>query len=183
MDQGTERVVKNGTDRLLSLEVCPQRFGFAVFDGSATLLDWGTKNYRGCRARQQTALRERISALLRLSTPTVLVIRFRNSSSTKANKKTLSAVATIRTAAETQSVKVHSMSANEVRRFFSAHNCRTKNQIASQIVHWFVELSPKLPSARKAWQSEAHNSVVFDAVATGITFLTRDRSHRLSVKK
>jgi hypothetical protein len=178
MVKGAERTLRTGTVRLLSLEVCPQRFGFAVFDGPVTLLDWGVRNYRGRHAHRQAALRRRILVLLRLYAPATLVMRQRDCASIRAHKKTLLAVDMIGADANRHGLKVHSMKGTEVLHFFSKFSCVTKHQIASRIAHWFAELSPKLPSARKSWQSEKHNMAVFDAVATGITFFSRDRSSR-----
>ena len=164
--------------KILSLEVCPQRFGFAVFDGTAGLIDWGTTNYRGIGARRLAILRERTATLLKLHSPTHLVLRRRNSSIAKADKKTRSAVEVIRVAAKQYGLRVHSMSTDEVTRFFSSHDSQTKHQIASRIALWFTELSARLPRARKSWQSERHNMVVFDAVASGIAFFACERNDR-----
>lgn len=162
--------------RLLALEVCPQRFGFVVFEGPVRLLDWGFRNYKGRSSLRRTALDQRISALLKSHTPTILVMRGRKSHSERARKRTLSATHTIREAARKSSVKVQLVHSREVRQFFSTHGCRTKHQIASLVATWFEELSWKLPPARKFYQTERSNTVVFDAVANGIAFF--DRDHR-----
>jgi hypothetical protein len=163
---------------MVALEVCPQRFGFVVFDGPVTLLDWGVRNYRGRRTLRQTAIREKISTLLKLYAPTALVMRRRESLSRNARKETLSAARMITVEARKCSVKTLRISPLEVRRFFSAHGCRTKHQIGSLIATWFEELSFKLPPARKPWQPEAHAAAVFDAVATGIAYFSRERTGR-----
>jgi hypothetical protein len=166
-------------DRLLVLEICPQRFGFVVFEGPVRLLDWGLRNYRGRGAVRLAALHQRISILLQLYAPTALVMRRRDGISERARKGSLSAARTVRAAARMCSVKIHLVNTGEVRRFFSAHGCRTKHQIASLVANWFEELSWKLPPARRSWQPEQSNAAVFDAVATGITYFGRERrKHR-----
>jgi hypothetical protein len=183
MDKETEIIAEIGKAKILCLEVCPQRFGFAVFDGPVDLIDWGTMNYRATGARRLMIVRERLSSLLKLHSPTCLVMRWRSCSSIRANTKTRSAVETIREEAKQNALKAQNMSTKEVLRFFSTHDCRTKQEIASRIAFWFTELSPKLPRARKPWQPERHNMVVFDAAASGITFFARDPSIRLGPKE
>jgi hypothetical protein len=183
MDKETGITGESGKAKILCLEVCPQRFGFAAFYGPVDLIDWGTMNYRGTGARRLMTVRERLSSLLKLHSPTCLVMRWRSCSSTRANKKTLSAVETIREKAKQSGLKVRTMGTKEVLRFLSTHDCRTKQQMASRIALWFTELSPKLPRARKPWQPERHNMVVFDAAASGITFFARDRSNQLIPKE
>lgn len=158
-------------DRLLALDIRPQKFGFAVFEGPRRLLDWGVRSYRGRRAHRRAIVKKRIGFLLGLYAPSEAVMRRRKSSSREARKAILSAVQTIRTEAKGRSIILQSLSTREIRRHFAEYGCASKHQIASLLAKWFEELSCKLPPKRRAWQSEAHNMLVFDAGATGIAFL------------
>ena len=57
--------------RVLALDLHPRGFGYAVFEGRARLVDWGTKDVR--RDKESATLR-RIGQLVRLYRPTVLVV-------------------------------------------------------------------------------------------------------------
>lgn len=48
--------------------------------------------------------------------------------------------------------------------------CETKYEIASALARIFPELVWKLPSERKAWESEAARMSVFDAIAVGLAY-------------
>ena len=167
-------------DRLLALEIRPRKFGFVVFEGPTRLLDWGVRSYPSRGAQRRATLEKRICVLLDLYVPSVVVMRWRDSSSRKARRAILSAVQAIRTEARSRSIKLQSLNTREIRCFFAEHGCATKHQIASLLAKWFEELSWKLPPERKAWQGEAYIMLIFDAAATGIAFL--DQRRRLAEK-
>jgi hypothetical protein len=180
---GSRSDLSHQGERLLALEVRPQKFGFAVFDAPIGLLDWGSRNYRGLIAERQTALRKHIADLMERYAPSKVVTRSRRGFSKKAEEAICAALHVIRAEAGLRSIKVQSLSTQEIRRFFANNRCTTKHQIASLLAKWFEELSSRIPPRRKPWHSEAYVTSMFDAVATGVAFLDRtnvDRSGGLS---
>jgi len=57
--------------RVLAIDPHPRGFGYAVFEGPATLVDWGTKDIR--RDKERVAL-HKIGELVRQYLPTVIVV-------------------------------------------------------------------------------------------------------------
>lgn len=167
-------------ERVLALEVRPRKFGFVVFEGPTRLLDWGVKSYQGRGTYRRAILGKRISFLLKMYAPSVLVVRQGDSSPRKARRAILWAIKTIRAQANSKSNKLHSLNTREIWSFFAAHGCTTKHRIASLLADWFGELSWKLQPARKPWQGETSSTLVFDAAATGVAFLGK---HHLTAEK
>jgi hypothetical protein len=164
MAEGQTRIEKEGEAlRLLALEIRPQKAGFAVFDG-ATLLDWGVRGYG------RTPAFRRIETLLSLYTPSVIVIRRRHY--LKHDDAGARVVQSIKRGAQRKSISVRSLDAQHIRAFFKQRGCDSKHAIATLLAEWFPELAWRLPAKRKLWQSEPHNTLLFDAVAIAVTFLT-----------
>lgn len=67
---------------------------------------------------------------------------------------------------------MESVTVHEVRCAFRESG-KTKEPIAATIAQTFPELQWKVPPKRKAWISEGHNMVIFDAAATGLAYLAR----------
>jgi hypothetical protein len=157
--------------RLLALEIRPQRVGFVVFEGAASLLDWGVRGFVGEPSELTTIAAKKIGLLLDIYTPVAIAAREVSERETRTKQSRQSVLAAIRIAARVRSVKFHRFSEKKIRRFFSRQGCETKHQIASALAERFGSLSWKLPPKRKPWQSQHYNSVIFDAAATGVAFL------------
>lgn len=153
-------------DRLLALEIRPKKAGFAVLDG-ASLHDWGVTRYG-----QATPPSKRIASLLDLHMPSIILMRQRPRM--KNDKTVASIVKSITSEAKARSIQIQPLAAHQVRAFFNQRGHRNKHAVAIRLAGWFPELAWKVPPKRKLWQSEPHNTLLFDAVATAVTFLTRD---------
>jgi hypothetical protein len=164
-----------GKERILALEIRQSKFGFVVFDGPTTLLDWKVWGYAGGSALRRAKLEKRIPPLLDLYAPSIIVVRRRERSSRKMKRIIHSVIRTVKTVVKGRSTQLRILSRREIQSFFIDHGCSTKHQIASLIASWFEELSWKLPRKRKAWEKEACIMPIFDAAATGIVFFQRTR--------
>jgi hypothetical protein len=70
------------------------------------------------------------------------------------------------------SAHVEFVGVKDIRSFFAPYGgTTTKHGISTTLAEWFGELSRSLPPKRKAWESEHHNAVIFDAAAAAMTFL------------
>jgi hypothetical protein len=94
-------------------------------------------------------------------------------SSSQAKKTRGLVMRTIRAEPTPRLTEVQMLSTRAVRRFFVEYGCETKHQIASVLAEWFEDLAWKLPPKRRPWEGEHHNSVIFDAVAVGVTFFAQ----------
>jgi hypothetical protein len=144
--------------------------GFAVFEGPPKLLVWGIHKYGGTKQRLRDAVEKRILSLLDFHDPSILVIRQIRVHSPKTSRQLSHIINTIRTEAKRRSVDVHILSAVVVKKFFARSGQTTKQEIASILAEWFEDIAWKLPDKKKAWQSERHNMVIFDALGTGVAF-------------
>ena len=158
--------------RLLALELRSAKFGFVVFEGPTKLLDWGVRRI-GTRGNVRASVSVKIRPLVAVHAPSLVIYRSRRRLSAHAKRRFAALTQAIRSEAKSSSIKVRTVSPERVRHFYAAHGQSTKHEIAAWIANQFEELSWKLPQKRKAYQSEAHNTVMFDAAATGAAFLLR----------
>jgi hypothetical protein len=156
--------------RVLSLDLHPRGFGYAVFEGTARLVDWGTKDVR--KDKQCVTLRK-IGELVRLYQPMVLVVEDCAHARSRRNPRVRRLTETILVAAQEFGVEGHALPLAAVYRMFARSGAGTKYEIASALVRAFPELMVRLPPKRKPWQSEDSRMSIFDAVALGLTYFRR----------
>lgn len=160
-------------ERILALEVRPQRFGFIVLQGVTRPLDWGVRTYAKQKSDTSSTASAKVATLLDLYSPAAVVIRRRSGAPPTPRGTTRATVARVAAEVRRQSVACHFVTAKEVRRFFGPYGGATKHGIASILAEWFEELAWKLPPKRRPWQSEHYNALIFDAAATAVAFLAR----------
>jgi hypothetical protein len=189
MAKGTEGTLEPAKDsvadarqefRILALEIRPRKIGFVVFEGPNRLLDWGVRSFAGHRNNRQAMAADRVSRLLELHEPAMVVIRRKPDGGSEGGKMGHLILKAIRGETESRSVAFRSVSEKSVERSFQQDGYRTKHQIASALAERFADLHWKLPPKRKAWQSEHHNMAIFDAAALGIAFLNEVAASRAS---
>lgn len=152
-------------------------FGYAVFEGSKSLLDWGVKGARGGRKNSQSL--HRIRELLIFYRPDVLVLEDYEGRSSRRAKRIQQLIDAITALAAKERVATASFSRAEVRARFSPTDSTTKRQIAEAIAREFPELERRLPPVRKIWMSEDARMNIFDAAALAMTFFdTKSRMKR-----
>lgn len=159
--------------RILALEVRPRATGFVALESPSHLLEWGRRRHRAKGAQLASAVAEKMAALMKLYLPSVVIVRARKVRSPKARHRIMAILRVVRREAKRRSIEVQTISTRAVRQFFAAHQGTSKHQIATIIARWFPELSWKLPPKRKAWKSEDHRMVIFDAMASGLAFLNK----------
>jgi hypothetical protein len=149
-------------------------FGYAVFEGPNSLVDWGVKAVRSGGQKNLECLR-RVRELFDFYHPDVLVLEdYEGRGSRRAKRiRTLINLMTAH-AAEGRIMNV-SYSRSEMRACFGL---TTKRAIAEAIVREFPELEPRLPPVRRIWMSEDVRMSIFDAVALGITFFNKKRQRK-----
>jgi Holliday junction resolvasome RuvABC endonuclease subunit len=152
-------------------------FGYVVFEGPRSLLDWGVKGARGGRKNAQSL--QRIRELLIFYRPDVLVLEDYEGRSSRRAKRIQQLIDAITALAAAEGVATTSFSRAEIRACFSPTGSTTKRHIAEAIARKFPELEPRLPPVRKIWMSEDARMNIFDAAALAMTFLdTKSRTKR-----
>lgn len=156
----------NSTVRLLALSPRRRKFGYAVFEGSSHLLDWGVRRW------SQADVLSGIEPLLRFHWPSIIVIKLKGHEGEPHVALTCSL---LRRTCGRGNIVVRCISVRVVRRYFAHFSSRTSHDIACRTAEWFPELEWNLPRKRAAWDCESHSVAAFDAIATGIAFLAQRR--------
>ncbi|MGV7222167.1 MAG: hypothetical protein ACQ9MH_11615 [Nitrospinales bacterium] len=149
--------------RVLAIDPTYKGFGFVVFEGSLSPIDWAVKKTK--EKDKNRACLKQIEYLIDFYSPDVIVVEdysckgFRRGSRAKDLIKDILKLATKN---KTQTFKVsHSM----VKEFFSNFGSTTKYDISKTIAEWVTELNLEVPNFRKPWMSEHYRMSIFDAVA------------------
>jgi Holliday junction resolvasome RuvABC endonuclease subunit len=153
--------------RVLSIDPHPRGFGYAVFEGPATLVDWGTKDIR--QDKERVAL-HKIEELVRRYRPTGVVVEDCAHRKSRRNTRVRQLTERILAATREFGVGGRSLSLAAIHRAFAGAGAGTKYGIATALVRTFPELLVRLPPKRKPWQSEDSRMSIFDAVALGLTY-------------
>ena len=140
-------------------------FGFAVFEGSRSLVDWGVKGVHGERKNAQSLRKMR--ELLAFYRPDMLITEDYKGAGSRRGSRIRELIDAISDLAAKEGVASRSFSRAEVRDCFGL---TAKRAIAQSIAQEFPELEPRLPPVRKIWMSEDARMNIFDAVALGMTF-------------
>jgi hypothetical protein len=160
---------QNDQKRVLALDVRSQSFGFAVFEGSSRLLDWGVRSFRsGVNAVKHPAS-QKLFVLLDEFNPSAIVTR---EARPERKNTRASLFATMQRVATSRKIPVRFVSRETMQRAFRVAS-RTRYRIACSAAERLPELASRLPPKRKIWQSEDYRMSIFDAAALGIAYFAR----------
>lgn len=164
--------------RILAIDPGPKGFGFAVFENSECLLDWGVKTAKG--EDKNGKCQERVKELCDRYHPDVLVIEDCEVKGCRRHPCIRYLLRLISSQAKEAHVRVRAMSRAKVRATFAPRTkSSTKHQIAVAIAGKCPELGHLVPPARRPWMSESWNMALFNAIALALTYLCFDRSRRV----
>jgi hypothetical protein len=151
--------------RVLAWDLHPTSFGFALFEGTDELLDWGIKAARHGGKPVKVPLNLKLALMLDQYEPDVLVIK-------KPMTQTLKRIArVVTTLARARKIPMRPISSSSVRKAFPDDN-HNKYQIATALAAHYPELSSRLGTKRKLWESEKYSMSIFDAAALGVAYFT-----------
>ena len=156
--------------RILSIDPHPRGFGYAVFEGPARLVDWGTKDIR--RDKERMAL-DKVEELVRLYRPVLIVVEDCVDGRSRRSARVRRLTKRILDGASALGVERRTLPIAAVYRTFAGTGAGTKYGIATALVRAFPELMVRLPPKRKPWQSEDSRMSIFDAVALGLAYFGR----------
>ena len=140
-------------------------FGYAVFENSRSLVDWGVTGVHGKKKNAQCLRKMR--GLLAFYRPDVLVTEDYKGAGSRRGSRIRALIDAIAALAAKEGVACTSFSRTDVRTCFGL---TAKREIAQSIVQEIPELEPRLPPVRRIWMSEDARMNIFDAVALGMTF-------------
>ena len=149
-------------------------FGYAVFEGSKSLVDWGVKGARTTHKNLESL--KKIRELLAFYRPDMLVLEDYEGPGSRRAKRIRTLINLVAVHAHQEGMATAFFSRGEVRGCFGLI---AKRQIAEAIARKFPELEPRLPPVRKIWMSEDRRMSMFDAVSLAVTFFeTENRAKR-----
>lgn len=147
-------------NRILALSLDWQGFGFVAFDGQDDLIDFGTRNFR---RKVKIPFEEKIPLLLDANQPDLLLMV---KPSTTLREGIAAKIASI---AKKEQIPLEIISWTEIRKSFPLTHS-SKYQVARAIAERYPELQFRLPSARKAYNSEKFGITIFEAAAAGFVY-------------
>jgi hypothetical protein len=156
--------------RVLTLDLRSSRFGYVVFEGPNTLLDWGTRTYGD---EERSSLDWRLKKLQASFAPSVILARQiteRHQFTRMTNRRVSHSLTVF---AKRVLITVRLIDESKLRSFFSRETKVNKHDIAEMIADRFPELSWRLPPKRKPWQSEPTRQSIFDAASLGVFYFAQ----------
>jgi hypothetical protein len=160
-------MTRKRTSAELVLAVFPSTrgFGYAVFEGPRSLIDWGVKGAR-CPQKNLESL-EKLRELTALYRPDVVVLEDYEGPGSRRAKRIRNLINLMAAHAVAEGMSTAFFSRAAVRARFGLE---TKRQVAEAIAQEFPELEPRMPPVRRIWMSEDRRMSIFDAVSLAITF-------------
>lgn len=150
---------------VLALYPTSRGFGFALFRGSETLLDWGIKDVR-YRDKNFLAMHF-MKTLVERYAPDVIVIEDATRKNSRRHERIRILYRLIAEHAKAKQIDVRRFTQGAMHEHFGVH---TKYAVAEAVARKFPMLALRLPPKRKAWMSEDARQSLFDAVALGIVY-------------
>jgi hypothetical protein len=156
---------RNKSELVLCIYPSAKGFGFAIFEGSRSLVDWGVTGVHGKKKNAQCLRKMR--GLLAFYRPDVLVTEDHMGAGSRRGSRIRALIDAIGTLAAKEGIASKSFSRTGVRDCFGL---TAKRAIAQSVAREFPELESRLPPVRRIWMSEDARMNIFDAVALGMTF-------------
>lgn len=158
---------KNRPKRVLAIAPIGMGFGYAVFEGPLSPLDWGVR--RAVGNKNVRSLRK-IAALFDWYRPDVVVVENYAGEGSRRGPRIQRLIRGIVSLAEKKNIRTEGYSRADIRACFVRFRACTKEEIARAIVEYVPELQPRLPPPRKIWMSEDARMSIFDAASLIFTF-------------
>ena len=150
---------------VLAVHPTSKGFGWIVFRGSGTPIDWGLAS---AKSRRPARLEARFRRILERHEPALLVLEAFEDTSRVDRIKAF--CREIRHLAECRGTKVCVLSAYTVQEHFARSGGTTRYEIARAIANHLDALTHRLPPKRRAWMSQDPRRSLFDAAALAITY-------------
>ena len=152
--------------RVIGIAPSAKGFGYAVFEGKETLVDWGISHVE--RNKTVLSLRKVEKLILRYR-PDVLAIQDYWAKDSRRAIRIQDLGTRLRALAKNLDVRVILISRRKVDRVIVGHERATKYVLAQALAKLFPEeLSSRLPPKRRPWTSEDNRMDIFDAVALAL---------------
>lgn len=157
---------------VMAIDPAPRGFGYVLFEGPKTPLDWGITE-----ARVQTNKRSlaRIKKMIDAYRPDVLVLE--NSSSPNSHRclRVQNLINQIIHLAKSENIPIRRYSRGRIKKVFAQFGAKNKDEAARLIAEWLPVLAPRVPPKRKIWMSEDQRINIFDAASLALVYYYEER--------
>lgn len=160
---------------VLSLDLRHRRFGYAVFQGHRTLLEWGQRVYPAVGDAERQLAQRRIAKLLNGFAPHLILLKQERWDRGHRDANLSHPLTALQNEAQLHQTPIRLIPEDSVRAAFAVFGCGTKSDIAATLTTLFPELLRSLPPPRKMWQAEHPRMAAFDAVALGVAYWHREK--------
>jgi len=154
------------TGRILAVVIRSCRFGYAAFEVTGRLLDYGITGFHS-----RAEARRRVQGLLKRFHPAILSINAGGTRGPRRKWRMSSVMRMVRRESQRASVRVAVMSARDLRAFFHQHEKTNKYDVALLITSWLPEVAWKFPPRPKFYDPEPWILASFDAIILGEAYL------------
>lgn len=158
-------VVGSGRYRTLAVHPTSRGFGWVVCEGPLKLVEFGI--CAPLRGSKRIACVRKVEKLIARLAPSEFVVEAFDERSGKGawvRKLSLDLV----TVAADRGLSVEAHTRDAVRTAFEAVGARTRRETAEAVARHFPALTYRLPSPRKAWESEDKRLAIFHAAAVAM---------------
>jgi hypothetical protein len=160
-----EPMSTNPAYRILAVEVRAGRFGYAVLETPRKLRDFGASEFDST-----VTARIRIARLLRLSRPSIVILRGASVRYRQKNRHRRPIIRVVRSEARKLNISVARVSERQLNSFFERFGCCDKYSVAVLLAKWFPEISWRLPAKPKFYDPEPRALLYFDSVALAVAY-------------
>lgn len=154
--------------RALSIRLTAQGFGYVIFEGPRSPIDWGVKAVRA--PEKNARCLEALSDLIEHYEPDVLVMEDCSEGGARRSEGVRRLYGAMESMARLESVEIYHFAKRELRQCFGRMGAATKYDVAKVICERLDAFAFRLPPPRRCWETESRWMSLFDAAALGLTF-------------
>lgn len=158
--------------RVLAIAPSTRGFGFAVLEGSETLVDWGVKSVAGDK---NTCSLSKVEELISHYQPEFVALENDATKQSARSPRIRALSRRIIAMVRKSGLDVALLPRQEIRKVFFGNCQGTKHALAEILATRFPqELGFRLPPKRRPWMSEDYRMDIFDAVALALVWRLRN---------
>ena len=145
-------------------------YGWILFDGPQSPVDWGTVS---AKPKRQTRLTTRFERILKRYAPDTVVLEEFAGGVGRRGERAQKLSRAMLELARSAGLKTAVYPRFAVQARFADSAATTRYEIAQAIAKEIEALRPRLPRERKPWMPEAHTQSLFDAAALAMTHFAK----------
>jgi hypothetical protein len=130
---------------VLALDLRHRRFGYAIFQGHRTLLEWGQRVYPAVGDKERELAQRRIAKLLDGFAPDLILLKQERWDRGHTDIHLVHPLTALQAEAQRHVIPIRLIEEQTVRTVFAVFGCSTKSDIAATVASFFPELLSSVP--------------------------------------